>query len=719
MAGHSIVKSGLRFVMAAAVLVGVALGSLSAAIADDGSADAASSWFQTDQGKVRLIAAAPTVGVGTTVELGLQFELAPRWKIYWRSPGDAGFPPHLDWSRSDNLAAADLAWPVPQRFSVQGLETIGYEGSVVLPITATVKQAGAALNLRAALDYLTCREICIPYQAVLELALPAGPAPANARGFADIIKHFRDLVPPKSASGLAVAGAVYEGGPSPSLALRVVAASPPGALDVFVDAPGGVAFGAPAALPDKTQAGETVLRLPVSGDAASLADLVGHPLTVTIVDGARSLETTVAPAEAPPPVRTSGFLAMLGLALLGGLILNLMPCVLPVLSIKLLSVIDHAGRSRLEQRVGFLASAAGILLSFLALALAMVLLKGAGLAVGWGVQFQQPCFLIAMAALLTVFAANLWGFFEVPLPGFAGGLAPMGTGRTLGRAILGNIAVGAFATLLATPCSAPFLGTAVGFALAAGPVEIFGIFLALGVGLALPYIAVALIPGVAYILPRPGLWMVRLRRILGVALALTAVWLLYVLIAQIGRDGALAVGALLLVVAAFLGLVQQPWLRRGIPALAIVGALLVPLVARVPAAATGADGLWRPFDQGAIAGLVGSGHVVFVDVTADWCLSCKVNERLVLDAADVRSRLRAPGVVAMRADWTQPSAAIAAYLRRFGRYGIPFNAVYGPGAPQGLPLSEFLTQDAVTGALRQAAGPPKRLGAATGSGRGG
>jgi suppressor for copper-sensitivity B len=156
-----------------------------------------------------------------------------------------------------------------------------------------------------------------------------------------------------------------------------------------------------------------------------------------------------------------------------------------------------------------------------------------------------------------------------------------------------------------------------------------------------------------------------------------------------------------------------------VPVLAILGALLVPLVARVPAAATGADGLWRPFDQAAIAGLVGSGKVVFVDVTADWCLSCKVNERLVLDAADVRSRLRAPGVVAMRADWTQPSASIAAYLRRFGRYGIPFNAVYGPGAPQGMPLSEFLTQDAVTGALQQAAGPPKRLGSATGSGRGG
>jgi suppressor for copper-sensitivity B len=691
---------------------------------EDVSSTGASPWYETEQGKVRLIADAPAVGGRDTVSLGLQFALAPHWKIYWRSPGDAGFPPHLDWSRSDNLAAADLAWPVPQRFSVQGLETIGYEGNVVLPISARLKQAGADLALRVALDYLTCSDICVPNQAILELILPAKPAPESHgtvvdAGFADLIRHYQDLVPPKTVPGLALRGAFYRGGTSPTLSLRIASERPVATLDAFVDAPGGVAFGAPVVAPGRSAADETILRLPVSGDDASLAALVGHRLTVTLVDGTRSLEADIVPTEAPPPEPpAAGFLAMLALALVGGLILNLMPCVLPVLSIKLLAIIDHAGRSRLEQRVGFLASAVGILLSFLALAVAMILLKDAGLAVGWGVQFQQPWFLIAMAALLTLFAANLWGFFEVPLPGFAGAFHPdfiQVEGRRqagFARTILGNVAVGAFATLLATPCSAPFLGTAVGFALAAGPREILGIFLALGLGFALPYLIVALVPGVAYLLPRPGMWMVRLRRVLGVVLALTVLWFLYVLMAQIGRDGALTVGALLLVVAGFLGLAHRPWLRRAVPMLAVAGALLVPLVARVPAAATGADGFWRPFDPTAIASLVGSGRVVFVDVTADWCLTCKVNERLVLDTAAVRSHLRAPTVVAMRGDWTQPSAAISAYLHHFGRYGIPFNAVYGPGAPQGLALSEFLTPDAVTEALRQAAGPPAHAGAA-------
>ncbi len=699
-----------RQVVAALLIVAAGLLAAAPARADDG----ASPWFETQQGKVRLIAASPTVDSGADVQLGLQFELASGWKIYWRSPGDAGFPPHLDWSRSDNLASAEMAWPVPQRFSVQGLETIGYEDEVVLPIAAHPKQAGAPLHLRAALDYLTCREICIPYQAVLELALPAGGSPAGASppgadAYAALIERFRSLVPPHAAAGLAVDGATFQGGSSPALFLRVSSAIPLKALDIFLDAPGGVAFGAPVITAPKAGARDTLARLSVSGDAASLASLLDHPLTVTLVAGARSLETTVQPTQAPPLRPVASMLSMLALALLGGLILNLMPCVLPVLSIKLLSVIDHAGRTRAEQRLGFLGNATGILLSFLALAVAMIILKSAGTAVGWGIQFQQPWFLIAMAALLILFAANLWDFFAVPLPGFADRLAPAGQGRVFA----GNVAVGAFVTLLATPCSAPFLGTAVGFALASGPGDIIGIFLALGIGLALPYLAVALMPSVAYVLPRPGLWMIKLRRILGVVLALTALWLVSVLAAQIGVAGALAVAALLLVIAGFLGLAHRPLLRRGVPAAAVIGALLVPLVARAPAAATGADAMWRAFDPASIADLVGTGHVVFVDVTADWCLSCKVNERLVLDAASVRSRLRAPGVVAMRADWTQPSETIAGYLKRFGRYGIPFNAVYGPGAPNGLPLSEFLTQDAVTGALQQAAGAPSRLGAAT------
>jgi suppressor for copper-sensitivity B len=278
-----------------------------------------------------------------------------------------------------------------------------------------------------------------------------------------------------------------------------------------------------------------------------------------------------------------------------------------------------------------------------------VALKEAGLAAGWGIQFQQPVFLGAMIAVLLLFAANLWGLFEIRLPGSVSD-ATAGAG--------GNFATGALAALLATPCSAPFVGTAVGFALAGGVGDIYAIFVALGIGLAAPYLVVAAWPRIATALPRPGRWMIHLRRVLGVALIGTAVWLGVVLV-SVSRDETEEV----------------------------------------------ADaGPWRPFEPAAIADEVRLGRIVVVEVTADWCLTCKVNKRAVLDRAAVRERLARPDVTAMLADWTRPDPAIARYLARHGRYGIPFTAVYGPAMPDGQVLPELLTDSAVLDAIRKAGG---------------
>ncbi|HET7594487.1 MAG TPA: thioredoxin family protein, partial [Stellaceae bacterium] len=506
-------------------------------------------------------------------------------------------------------------------------------------------------------------------------------------------------------AGLALAAATVIPGKPPVLEIRVKAEQPLGAPDAFVEGAEGVAFGAPR-LARGGGPGEALLRLPVFGDHAAIERVVGHPLTVTLVDGERSLEATAIATTAPPAAGLGLLLGILPLALLGGFILNFMPCVLPVLSIKILGVIEQGGRSRGTVRLGFLASAAGVIVSFLALAAALVALNAAGVAIGWGVQFQQPLFLIGMVALLTLFACNLWGFFEVPLPSALAALGSAGEGRLL----LGNFAAGAFATLLATPCSAPFLGTAIGFALAAGPFEIFAIFLALGIGLAAPYLLVALLPRLALWLPRPGHWMVTLRRALGVVLAATALWLVSVLVTQTGMAAALAAGALIAGAALALLLLRRPAARRAVPAALLAAAFLVPLVLSAPPTTLRADAFWRPFDRAQIDRLVSDGQVVFVDVTADWCLTCKLNEQLVIGNPAVSARLSAPGVVAMRADWTRPSAAIATYLRGFGRYGIPFNAVYGPAAPQGVALSEILTPDQVLAALGGAAGPGRVAG---------
>jgi suppressor for copper-sensitivity B len=382
--------------------------------------------------------------------------------------------------------------------------------------------------------------------------------------------------------------------------------------------------------------------------------------------------------------------------------------VLPVLSIKLLGVVSHGGGDVRKVRLSFLASAAGILCSFLILAGALATLKAMGAMVGWGMQFQQPWFLIAMTLVVSVFAGNLFGLFEIRLPRL---IADAGERAGHVSGLGGHFLTGALATLLATPCSAPFLGTAVGFALAQGTLEILAVLLAVGIGLAAPYLAVAVFPRLATRLPRPGPWMTVLRRILGLALAVTAAWLVSVLMAQIGGAGALAIGAL---AAATVGATTlSARASSGATArVAAAAALVLVLASFVIPQRPGLDGngnargLWRAFDERSIPDLVAAGHVVLVNVTADWCITCKVNETLVLARDDVREKLASDGVVAMQGDWTRPDPAISNYLARFGRYGIPFDAVYGPGLPHGEALPELLTAEIVIAALERAAAAP-------------
>jgi suppressor for copper-sensitivity B len=330
--------------------------------------------------------------------------------------------------------------------------------------------------------------------------------------------------------------------------------------------------------------------------------------------------------------------------------------------------------------------------------------------VGWGLQFQSPLFLAAMTAVVTLFAANLAGLFEVPLPRVFADAAARGRG---GRPTLaGHFTTGMFATLLATPCSAPFLGTAVSFALARGPHEIAAVFTALGVGLAIPYLAVAAVPATAGLLPRPGRWTATVRRVLAVPLALTAVWLVTVLAVSAGEAAAAAVGVAMVAFVALMALRRRqalPGPRRlagGVAALVLLGAFAAPAAFedRAEAGRVVPTGVipWRTFDRAGIAAEVAAGRTVFVDVTAEWCVTCRVNERFVLARAAVAAALRADGVVAMQADWTRPDPAITAYLQANGRYGIPFYAVYGPRSPQGVLLGEIITEGAILAALAAA-----------------
>jgi suppressor for copper-sensitivity B len=699
---------------------GIGLGALMVALAGAGEVRAAASaWDSLEFSRVRLVAESVAVGSGERLRLGLHFRLDPGWKIYWRSPGDAGIPPQLDWTGSENLADLTIAWPAPRRFSVYGFETAGYADEVVLPLQARLARPGAPLSVNLGVDYLVCQEICIPASAKLSLALPDGAAEPSR--FAGLIGRFVDRIPSRAtAAGFGVERVeAARLGEAPALRVVARAEAPFDAPDLFIEPIGdggetgdGLSFGKPYVQidPDGRRA---VLLAALTGGEPERGTLAGKRFNLTLVDGARAVEVT---AQAVPGGQAELGLAVLSgilaLALFGGLILNLMPCVLPVLSLKLLNVVGHGGAAPRVVRAGFLASAAGIVFSFLMLAAVAVAFKAAGVSVGWGIQFQQPTFLAVMVLVVTLFACNLWGFFEVRLPRFAARIIERHSGAHGGaHGLGGHFLTGAFATLLATPCSAPFLGTAIGFAFARGPVEIFAIFTALGIGLAFPYLMVAAMPGLATRLPRPGPWMVTLRRILGFALAATGLWLVSVLASQQGDAIAVGVAVAMLALGAALwaGRRLGEGVRRLAPAAAAGCAVIAIGLSLLPASrgleeVAAAESHWQPFDRTAIPGLVRDGNIVFVDVTADWCISCQVNKALVLDRGAVADWLSGDGVVAMRADWTRPDEEIARYLEAFGRYGIPFDAVYGPGAPGGLALPEFLSVGAVVDAVQQAGG---------------
>ena len=701
---YSVARVGLFALFAAGFLPQLAHG-----------AEAASDWQVGPKAEVRLISATTAVGDLEAIPLGIEVKLQPGWKTYWRSPGDAGIPPQVDFSGSTNVASMVFRWPVPERFLYYDFETFGYKKEVVFPVDLKLARPGEPAALRARVDLLVCDDVCIPHTMNVSLDLPGGPAAGS--DYANLINRYRVRVPGDgTAVGLTFEAASFSG-PStkPLLEVAFRGAVPFDDPDLLIEGFEDHAFSKPEfQISDGGMLAVARIRVEdIFGDGAPV-DLVAQPVTLTLFDGARSIETQVTPQPGPLPVggATSHYislLSILGLALIGGLILNLMPCVLPVLSIKLLSVVSHGGGDSRQVRFGFLATTAGIVVSFLALASLAVAVKAAGFAVGWGIQFQQPLFLIAIVVILTLFAANMWGLFEINLPGQVSDVALKASG---GSSLWGNFFQGTFATVLATPCTAPFLGTSVGFALSRGAGEIYAVFFALGVGMAAPFLLVALFPALATKLPKPGPWMIWLKKFLALALVATAVWLLSVMGFQVSATAAFVVGGLMAAIAVLFALrsYAPPAVLRAVPAaivIIIAGAFATPATLSAlnlngGAAPRDIASDWRPFDRAAIGPLVAAGNVVFVDVTAEWCITCQVNKKRVLEVGDVAGALGNPKVITMRADWTKPNAEIANYLASFNRFGIPFNVIYGPNSPSGVVLPELLSNSAVFAALEKA-----------------
>ncbi|MCV6825849.1 MULTISPECIES: protein-disulfide reductase DsbD family protein [Halocynthiibacter] len=664
------------------------------------SADAAQSDVYTSPSlNGALITAQDGIAPGaTTVSAGLHLEMAEGWKTYWRSPGEVGLPPELDWSASENVANVEFQYPAPTRFRAFGIENFGYNHEVVFPLQITLEDAGKPARLAADVELLVCADTCIPDSFSVSLDLPEGVGiDADAAG---LIGTYAAKVPLEGEGVQNMTAAIADD----VLTVAFQTNNPMQDIDVFPEYGEISAFGAPDIRVDDNSK-EVWAAFPVLGLDEAATEL---RLTVTGSETAISFPVELSDNPATPPydiapaAQGSSVILMVFVALLGGLILNVMPCVLPVLSIKLASALKMRDKSPARVRGGFLATTLGVLAFMWSLAIVLVAMRAMGQTVGWGLQFQSPIFLTIMLFVLGLFAANMVGLFEIQLP--QSWTTKMAASPNSGY--FGDFATGALAAVLATPCSAPFLGTAVAFALAGNVSDVLLIFTALGVGLSMPYLLFAVNPALIKALPKPGAWMDKVKIFLGLLLAGTAVWLATVLYGVVGLVPtlivAVAIGLAIVIVAAPLKIAGL--VKTGAVAALFAVSIIVPQTMAPAAATTVQASYWQPFDRAEIPKLVADGKTVFVDVTADWCLTCKANKKIVLERQDISDALGAENVVALIADWTRQDEDIAKYLRSNGRYGVPFNIVYGPHAPDGIPLPEILTPDLVREALSEAAG---------------
>ena len=664
-------------------------------------------------GEVRLVSAVSAMGNLQELPLGLEFRLAPGWKIYWRTPGEAGLPPTLDLQMANGAPLqSQIEWPVPKRFNAFGFDNFGYADAVILPVAVRGYDRGAALQIRGQIEALVCSDICVPLAGALRLDLADGPAEPSS--MAMVIAQFAAKVPRIDApSPIKIATAWQSGS---QLKIGFAATSQP-VTEIFVEGPAGIAFKQPVfanniAVIDV----EGDLKTPLAGQTVDLTVIAGDDFTTQSIIVAKDAPLAGSFAAGKPMPTDAGAMAqfwtVIGFAFLGGLILNLMPCVLPVLAIKLAAIIEASGQSRGFVRLRFGAGAMGILSSFAILAAGLAALRLAGGQIGWGIQFQSPVFLAIMLLVLGLFTLNMLDRFFLPIPAFlqasfrGDGQNTNGqnTNQQARPAILfGDFMAGMLATLLATPCSAPFVGSAVTVALTGDIAQLFAVFMAMGAGLAAPWGLVVLFPALVGFLPRPGHWMVWLKRGLAGLLIATMIWLGWLLQTIQGGPAALLLLGLI-------GFVLLAILCRQKIGILLAGAGLFAGLAFLPApaiVAPQANGLvWQVWSDDATAAARAEGKLVFVDVTADWCITCKANKVLVLETAPIAPMLAAlvddGKLVMLKADWTRPDPRIAAFLASHDRFGIPFNIIYGPKAPEGVLLGELLRADMVENALIKA-----------------
>ncbi|RZJ13107.1 MAG: thiol:disulfide interchange protein [Rubrivivax sp.] len=656
----------------------------------------------TEHVKARLVASQAVVAPGQRFTVALEQTIKSHWHTYWLNPGDSGQATTIDWTGAQ---ADPIQWPTPAVQAIGPIVNYGYEGRAALLVDVTVPadaKPGSRFQPTAEVRWLVCKDVCIPEQVSLGLDLPVAAQP-QAGPEAQQIDEWRRAIPQPAPFAVQLQAAPQ--------GVRLSAPTA-GVIKAyfFADTWGAVAHSAPQAF--KAEGGGWVLDIPAGDEPVKAGKPLSGVVVLTTATGAQAwtvsapvpegagkgpgpadLNAPAAAAPTPAPESDLGLLPALALALVGGLILNLMPCVFPVLSIKALALVrggDHKAEG--------LAYTAGVLASFAVLAGVLIALRAGGQQVGWGFQFHSPVFVLVVAYLLFLVGLNLSGFFDL-----GGSFTGMGASLAARQGLAGSFFTGVLAAVVATPCTAPFMGAALAFALAQPAAVMLAVFLALGLGLAMPFLLLAFWPAAQRWLPRPGAWMDTFKQFLAFPMYVAVVWLLWVLAQQAGPDGvALALGGLVLIAFAL-------WVRRAgkgvvsgvVAAVSAVLALSVAFAVKPVAADAhaAAESTTEPYSAERLADLRAQNKPVFVNMTAAWCISCLVNERVALSRPEVKDAFAKTGVTYLKGDWTREDPSITAVLKAHGRSGVPLYLYYAPGAAEAQVLPQILTPGLVIEAI--------------------
>ena len=642
-----------------------------------------SNWSISNESKVRIFSPNTHNNNNNEIFLGLEYELKEGWKTYWQSPGDGGFPQEIIWDKSKNVSSLEVLWPTPNYFEILDINSIGYSDKVIFPLKIYLIDSSKPTLVTLDINYLVCKDICIPGNANLKLQIPSGKGNLTNHAFylekslsqLPISSNKLDLIDNKKIN-------IFSDKKNISFYFSILS------KETFIDP---VVFlhtkyGLPVVNPEiKLSKSNKQLEAKFTFNKNLIKD-DKVDTTFIIADKNQSIEVNEITSLTSDNIKiNNNYFYIIFIAFLGGIILNGMPCVLPVLSIKVLSMLQHLDKPS-AIRKSFILTSLGIISSFVILALSFIILRYFGTNIGWGMQFQQPLFLMVIIFILTFFAFNLFGFYEISIPNF------------IQKKVLFNEPLksnskdffnGFLTTLMATPCSAPFVGTAITAAFTQSMIMMLLIFLFMSFGLALPYLLVAIYPKLIFYFPKPGRWMLYLKYFLGLLLLLTLVWIGNILLNHYNYYLIISLIILLIIMLSLSNFLR---IKKTILFISIIIFFSLPYFSIFKASLKKEITDWLDFNNINIQELVLQDNIIFVDITADWCATCQYNKINVLNSSQISEIFTKFKVIKIKGDWTKPDDKIEKFLQENNKFGIPFNIIYNKNNIEGIILPELLSK---------------------------